>query len=164
MANTPHKLVNLPNRSYQAVARSEIKKIASAAGFGKKRMAELEIVVAELTSNLVKHTADGGKVLVHQMTDEGGGIELITIDNGPGINSVPKMMQDGISTTKTMGHGLGAIKRLSDDFDIYSQPGWGTIVLSRIYVSPPDKFKKKSGEHKRTDAGEKRRNSLRGWL
>ena len=46
------------------------------------------------------------------------------------------MMQDGMSTTNTMGHGLGSIKRLSDTFELYSQPGWGTIILSRIYNEP----------------------------
>ena len=30
------------------------------------------------------------------------------------------------------GDGLGAIRRLSDEFDIYSQPGKGTAVLARL--------------------------------
>ncbi|MFT3680444.1 MAG: ATP-binding protein [Ferruginibacter sp.] len=144
MANTPHKLVSLPNRSYQAMARSEIKKIAAATGFSKKRMAELEIVVAEITTNLVKHASKGGHILVKQLPEDNPGIEMISIDDGPGMSAVAKMMEDGISTTNTMGHGLGAIKRLSDDFDIYSQKDWGTILLSRIYVHKPAAFPKKT--------------------
>jgi hypothetical protein len=49
-----------------------------------------------------------------------------------------KMMLDGVSTTNTMGHGLGSIKRLSDVFELYTLTGWGTIVLSRIYNDPKD--------------------------
>jgi anti-sigma regulatory factor (Ser/Thr protein kinase) len=134
MANMPHKIVALPNRSYQAIARSEIKKLAAGVGFSNKRLAEVELVVAEMTSNLVKHTKDGGQILVKQLPDEQKGIELICIDNGPGMASAARMMEDGMSSTRTMGHGLGAIRRLSDDFDIYSQVNWGTIVLSRIYL------------------------------
>jgi hypothetical protein len=52
-----------------------------------------------------------------------------------------KMMQDGVSTTSTLGHGLGSMKRMSDIFDLYSQIGWGTIVLSRVY-NEPEKVKK----------------------
>ena len=49
------------------------------------------------------------------------------------------MMQDGMSTTQTLGHGLGAIRRFSDDFGIYSQRNWGTIVLSRIFLKSREK-------------------------
>ncbi|RZM01429.1 MAG: hypothetical protein EOO88_57895, partial [Pedobacter sp.] len=64
------------------------------------------------------------------------GIELISIDNGPGMDSTAAMISDGVSTTNTLGHGLGAISRLSDQFDIYSLKGWGTIMLCRLYVHP----------------------------
>jgi anti-sigma regulatory factor (Ser/Thr protein kinase) len=61
------------------------------------------------------------------------GVEVISIDNGPGIADIKKMMVDGSSTKQTLGNGLGAIQRLSDKFDIYSQKDWGTIILSRIF-------------------------------
>jgi hypothetical protein len=61
-------------------------------------------------------------------------LEIISIDFGPGISNVEEMMKDGVSTSHTLGQGLGSIKRLSDDFDIYSLPNWGTILLSRVYV------------------------------
>lgn len=132
MGNAAHKLILLPNRSYQATVRSEIKKLAAAVEFSAKRMAELEIVIAEITSNIIKHTAAGGELLV-KILQGNSGIEIISIDNGPGMTSVGRMMEDGISSTQTLGQGLGAIKRLSDDFDVYSQKGWGTVLLCRFY-------------------------------
>jgi anti-sigma regulatory factor (Ser/Thr protein kinase) len=143
MANDPHTLIPLPNRSYQALARASIKKMALAAGFKPKRIAELEIVVAELTSNIIKHTHRGGQLLVKQLESKGGGIEIIAIDEGPGMETVAKMMEDGQSSTNTLGHGLGAIKRLADEFDIYSQKDWGTISLVRMFVDKPDSMPKK---------------------
>jgi hypothetical protein len=53
-------------------------------------------------------------------------------------------MQDGSSTKNTLGQGLGAIKRLSDDCQIYSQKGWGTLLLARIYNDEVPYIKKKN--------------------
>lgn len=142
MANEPHKQVMLPNRTYQAVARSEIKKIALSAGFSSKRMAELEIIISEITSNTVKHTTKGAEILVKVIDTNNPGLEIICIDHGPGMESVSKMMEDGMSSTNTLGHGLGAIKRLSDELDVYSLQGWGTILLARVYEKKADPLKR----------------------
>lgn len=125
---------NLPDRSYQASVRAETRRIADYAGFRGHRLGEIEIIIAEITSNLVKHTDKGGYLLVRALTDELKGIEIIAIDEGPGMNVPADMMRDGKSTTKTLGQGLGAIKRLSNEFDIYSMSGWGSIILSRSFV------------------------------
>jgi hypothetical protein len=39
-------------------------------------------------------------------------------------------MRDGISTTHTLGHGLGSIHRMSNLSQLYSMPGWGTILYA----------------------------------
>jgi len=41
-----------------------------------------------------------------------------------------------MSTTGTLGIGLGAVQRLADTFDIHSQPGTGTIQLARFWPRP----------------------------
>ncbi len=55
--------------------------------------------------------------------DDIGGIEIIALDKGPGIADVAASLRDGYSTAGTMGGGLGALSRLSDTFEIYTQPG-----------------------------------------
>jgi len=107
------------------------------------RINELDLIVAEMTSNLFKYSDDGE--LLMGVFPNGGSpyIELISIDNGPGMMNPARMMQDGVSTTNTLGHGLGSMKRLSDTFELYSQIGWGTIALSRVY-SDPEKVKEKN--------------------
>lgn len=136
MANNFQVVVQVPDRSYQALAKIEIKELASQIGFKGHRMGELEIIASEIITNLVKHTLHGGRILCRILDEEDhkNGLELIAIDDGPGIPSTRKMIQDGLSTSSTLGHGLGAIQRLSDEFDIYSLKGWGTILLSRIYL------------------------------
>jgi len=113
--------------------------MAIAGGLSEKRVAEIDIIVAEIVTNLVKH-AGGGQVLAKLIQENGEqGIELISIDNGPGMTDVTRMVADGVSTKKTLGQGLGAMKRLSDVFQIYSNKNWGTIILIRVFNKPPVK-------------------------
>lgn len=135
MVDPPYTRHTLPERSHQAVVRSELRKKAVLAGFTGHRLAEVEIIIAEITSNLVKHSEKEGMLLARHFTGAGAGLELIMMDNGPGMKLPLKMMEDGQSTKNTLGHGLGAIQRLSNSFDLYSLHGWGTILFSRIYVN-----------------------------
>lgn len=133
MVDATHISFNASDRSYYAILKKEIHSIAVKAGFAEKRISELDIIVAEMTSNLHKYT-NGGDLLIGYFNNTGEEyIELISLDNGPGISDLNKVMADGYSSNNTMGHGLGSIKRLSDEFDIYSLKSWGTIILSRVY-------------------------------
>lgn len=136
MVDATHISFMANDRSYFSLIKKEINRIAKEAGIIPVRLYELDLIVAEITSNLYKYSDDGEILL--GVFDAGGVpyIELISIDNGPGMTNPLRMIQDGISTSKTLGHGLGSIKRLSDDFDLYSQVGWGTILLSRLYNDP----------------------------
>jgi anti-sigma regulatory factor (Ser/Thr protein kinase) len=131
-----HTSFALDDRSYLAILKRNIHRLAVHSGLPEKRISELDIVAAEIGSNIVKH-GNGGEVLIMLTEEPVRAIEIIGIDNGAGIADLARMMQDGMSTTQTLGQGLGAIKRLSDFSQIYSVKGWGTIVLSRFYLKPP---------------------------
>lgn len=133
MVNAVHLRLNASDRSYFAILKKEVHALAAAGGVVASRLAELDIVVAEIVTNLSKH-ADGGEMLVKLVEEKGvKGIEIIAVDNGPGISDLKGMMIDGASTKNTLGHGLGSIRRLSDHFQIYTQKGWGTLLLTRIF-------------------------------
>lgn len=90
------------------------------------------IVATELANNLLRH-AGGGELLLQTLgTGDDAIIELLAIDHGPGMHDVTACMRDGYSTAGTPGTGLGAMRRLADLFDIYSQPGEGTVVVARF--------------------------------
>jgi anti-sigma regulatory factor (Ser/Thr protein kinase) len=133
MVSRTHVAFKAEDRSYFAILKKDIHALAVGACFTEAKVGELDIIVAEVVSNLVKH-AGGGQVLV-KLVEENGiqGIELISIDNGPGMTDVSRMVADGVSTKNSLGQGLGAMKRLSDVFQVYSQKGWGTVILIRIY-------------------------------
>jgi anti-sigma regulatory factor (Ser/Thr protein kinase) len=132
-----HQHFPLADRSFLNIVRRDISKIAEAQGLTETEIGKVNLVISEMATNLLKHTATlGGELLVKAMYDERGnteGLEMICLDNGPGMSDPLRMMEDGVSTFGSMGQGLGAIQRLSDFFDIYSQRGLGTVILSRIY-------------------------------
>ncbi|WP_018616680.1 ATP-binding SpoIIE family protein phosphatase [Segetibacter koreensis] len=136
MDNKTQLLLNVSDRSYFSLVKKDIHALGMQQGFSDERAGQLDIIVAELCSNLIKH-AGHGYLLVKAIEEHGNnGVEVICIDNGPGIADIKRMMLDGTSTKHTLGHGLGALQRLSDKFDIYSQKDWGTVILSRIFQNP----------------------------
>ena len=57
-------------------------------GFTAHRAGEADIIVAELTSNLIKY-ANGGELLYRAHCDEGHNqIEIYCLDNGIGIDNI----------------------------------------------------------------------------
>jgi anti-sigma regulatory factor (Ser/Thr protein kinase) len=127
-AATASRVVLVDEPSRVGEARRVAVEAAAPSGFDEEAQGRLAIIVTELATNLLKH-AGGGMLVVRAL--RGGGVEVLAIDRGPGISDVGASLQDGTSTTRTAGNGLGAIRRLSSGFDIYSRRPGGTVVLAR---------------------------------
>jgi serine/threonine-protein kinase RsbT len=56
------------------------------------------------------------------------GVRVSFEDHGPGIADLDLAMKDGYTTGGGLGLGLSGAKRLSNDFEIRSSPGEGTVV------------------------------------
>lgn len=133
MVNTTQVAFKANDRSYFAILKKEIHALAVKAGLNSKRVSEADIVVAEMATNLVKH-AGGGELWVKPIVENDlPGIEIISVDNGPGMADLNRMISDGISTKNTLGLGLGTIRRLSNFFQAYSIREWGTVIVVRIF-------------------------------
>jgi anti-sigma regulatory factor (Ser/Thr protein kinase) len=131
--------------SQTAEARREAVAIAGRNGFNEADIGRVALIATELGTNLVKH-GRGGELLVGTFADdEGNGIELLAIDQGPGIGNVEQCLRDGYSSAGTAGNGLGAVIRQSQLVDVASWPGVGTGVLSRVQPGTPDR--KRSTSH-----------------
>jgi hypothetical protein len=88
-------------------------------------------VATELATNMFKHGKEG-TLLIRASRSSPAEVELIAIDRGSGIRDVAQALVDGHSTAGSPGTGLGAIRRLSEDFDLSSMTGRGTAVLARL--------------------------------
>ena len=108
-------------------------------GLSSHQLGKLDIIVSEITTNFLKYAIAPGEILFKKIQQNNiPGIEIISLDQGPGMRNADHLMQDGVSTTNSMGTGMGAIQRLSDQFDLYSLPDWGTLLLSRIFKEKPE--------------------------
>lgn len=115
-----------------AESRRIATKVAEREGMPPDAASNAAIVASELASNLWKHAQRGELHIAPLSARREAGIEILSLDRGPGIANVSECLKDGHSTAGTAGTGLGAVRRLSDAFDICAYPGKGTIVVSQI--------------------------------
>lgn len=141
-----HTRFSLTDRTFQNIIKRDITKMAESFGFSEAEVGRVNIIISEMASNLLKHGAIGGELLVKPLGRFSNGFEIICLDQGPGMSEPLRMQEDGVSTAGTAGEGLGAIKRQSDEFDLYSAKGVGTVILARVYKKghkpKPRAFKK----------------------
>jgi anti-sigma regulatory factor (Ser/Thr protein kinase) len=108
-------------------------------GCSDEFIAKMALVVTELATNLALHTR-GGVLLLRNLSVPGNcGVELLSLDSGPGVANFSECLRDGHSTAGTAGIGLGAVRRASETFEVHSQPGLGTALLSVLWAKPPER-------------------------
>ena len=129
--------LRVEDASAVAACRQAVQNMAERLRFPAARIGQLALAVTEAASNLHKHAEQGSLLLCVNRDGPQPGIDLVTIDAGPGVRDVSAALRDGHSTAGTLGIGLGAIQRLADFSDMYSRPGHGTSLVARFCVSPP---------------------------
>lgn len=132
-----NRLVAVPDTSHASAARREVESLARVCGFGEEDTGRAALVALELATNLARH-AGGGQLLLREVGGpDAKGLEIISLDRGPGMSDVARSLSDGVSTYGSAGVGLGAIRRQADEFDIHSQtgpaPGQGTAIFVRLW-------------------------------
>jgi len=129
--------LRVEDASAVAACRKAVQIMAERLRFPAARIGQLALAITEAASNLHKHAEQGSLLLCVNRDGPQPGIDLVTIDAGPGVRDVTAALRDGHSTAGTLGIGLGAIQRLADFADLYSRPGHGTALVARFRVGPP---------------------------
>ena len=113
--------------------RHIVRKWAVECGFSLVEQTKIVTAASELARNMVDY--GGGGVLMLEAMDDGirRGLRLTFEDQGPGIADIAQALRDGFTSGNGMGLGLGGARRLSNEFDIQSQPGQGTRVMIARY-------------------------------
>jgi anti-sigma regulatory factor (Ser/Thr protein kinase) len=137
MEVTEHALLEIRDASGAGHARRAAADLAQGLGFSSAEMGRLGIVVTEVATNLVKH-GGGGELLLRTLgSNRTRGVGLLALDHGPGFANLAEAMRDGFSSAGTPGTGLGAIRRLSTLFDVYSVPGAGAALAATLWSGTP---------------------------
>ena len=124
-------VVPVAHASDAGEVRRQATALAESLGLDETDRGRVALVATELGTNLVKHASGHGKMLLRGLVDEGTGVELLSIDSGPGFEVGPSL-RDGLSTSGTRGVGLGAVQRTADALDLWSAPGKGSILAARV--------------------------------
>jgi anti-sigma regulatory factor (Ser/Thr protein kinase) len=126
------RAIVVKDSSQIAESRQVASRLATRLGFDATGAGRVALVATELATNIIKH-GGGGEMLIGDY-DAGrvGGVQLIALDKGQGIGNLARSFEDGYSSAGTAGHGLGAIRRQSQQVEIATWPGLGTAVLARI--------------------------------
>ena len=126
-------LITIQEQTDVAEARRRAADRAAQLGFNEVAIGRVAIAVTEAATNLLKH-AGGGEMLIGPAAGRGRpGVQMFALDRGRGIANLPASLRDGYSTSGTAGTGLGAISRVSSSFDMYTEPGRGTVVAATFY-------------------------------
>lgn len=134
---TEHAWFRVDDASAAGTVRREAIRLATQLGFDAERAGEVGIVATELASNLVKHAVEGNVILRVVRSLDVAGLQVLSIDGGPGMADTRLSSQDGRSTSGSLGIGLGAVSRLASVVDGYSLPGRGTVLLATLWRESP---------------------------
>jgi anti-sigma regulatory factor (Ser/Thr protein kinase) len=141
--------IEIKDEAQVGMARRAVNRFASTIGFNETDLAELDIVVQEIGTNAARYALSGGWLHYTTPLGDAPGVELIYWDTGPGIYDLDRAIRDGVSTSGSLGAGLGAIRRLMDEFDVYStlpstarlslaqqrRTSHGTVMLTRKWLN-----------------------------
>ena len=144
--NNKSTAVRISESSAVGEARRVAMGMGESLGFHSVKTGEVGIIVTELANNLWRHAGEG-EIVLRTILSPGQlpasprikGIEILAIDKGPGMADLEKCSRDGYSTGGSAGIGLGAVKRLSSFSEIYSRYNQGTVSLSQVWSSPPQR-------------------------
>ena len=112
--------------------RQAVRQRAVELGFNLVDQTKIVTAASELARNTVQY-GGGGQVTIEGIESLGRrGLRLTFEDQGPGIPDIEMAMRDGYTTGGGLGLGLSGARRLSNEFQIESQPGQGTrVVITR---------------------------------
>src|SRR5215213_734803 len=133
------------------LARRIARRYGGELSFTEHQLAEIDILISELGTNALKFGRGTGQIflgLLDERTDTEG-LEVIYTDKGAGIDDTSLAVEDGFTTSGSMGSGLGAISRMADEFYIYSlvesqtrrlslygRTTHGTVIVARKHATP----------------------------
>ena len=119
-------------------ASAAVKRTLKQLGFPSDAIRRVAIAMYEGEINMVIH-AGGGEADVEILP---GRVTAVLTDHGPGIPDVEQAMQEGWSTApdnvRNLGFGAGMglpnIKKYTDQMDIQTEVGKGTVMTMTVLV------------------------------
>lgn len=120
--------VPINNEIDVVAARQQGRQLGLKLGFSGSELTLIATAISEIARNIVTYAGRGVMTISIVDVMNRPGIQIIAQDEGPGIQDLSLAMQDGYSTSKSLGLGLPGTRRLMDEFEIESEEGKGTTI------------------------------------
>lgn len=115
-------------------ARQMGRELASNLSFTSSDLTVIASAISELARNIFSY-AGRGEIHVSLVERNGRrGVMVVARDTGPGITDIEMALQDGFSTSGSLGLGLPGVRRLVDEFEIKTTIGTGTEIVVRKWA------------------------------
>jgi serine/threonine-protein kinase RsbT len=118
-------------------ARQQGRALAEQVGFNGSDLTCIATAISELGRNILRYAGRGEVILRPAQVGNKHGIVVVAHDEGPGIPDIALALQDGYSTSSSLGLGLPGTRRLMDELAIESVIGRGTTVTAKKWVVKP---------------------------
>lgn len=105
------------------------KKYFSDLGVNEIKKIELTTIISELGYNIVKYAPRAGTM---ELKVENNTIIIVAADKGEGFQDITNATKEGYSTSGTLGLGLGAVIRLSDEFNVVTSKNGTSITVKKV--------------------------------
>jgi len=109
-------------------SRGRAMEVSKQMGFGPVDVVNITTCVSELARNIVYYAGEGIITLEDTVRQGQRCLTVKAEDRGPGISNIDDVLSGKYRSTKGMGMGLKAVRRLADEFNVVSYPGEGTTV------------------------------------
>jgi len=128
-----NETIRVPIKSDKDIvaARQKGRTLALSLGFSETDSTLIATAISELARNIVTYAKKGEVRIRAERQPSRRGIIVVAKDKGAGISNIKLALQDGFSTSGSLGLGLPGVKRLVDEFEIVSGNGRGTVVTIR---------------------------------
>lgn len=116
-------------------ARRRLRLLAEGRGFSEVDLAMTATAISELARNILTYATRGEIAVTLSAEGAREAVRVVARDRGPGIADLELAMQDGYSTSGSLGLGLPGSRRLVDEFALESVVGVGTTVTLTKWTS-----------------------------
>ncbi|MBW4525498.1 MAG: anti-sigma regulatory factor [Phormidium tanganyikae FI6-MK23] len=122
------EVVEIRSQSDVVLVCQKVRSWAIGLKFSLVEQTKIVTAASELARNTLTYGNGGTVTLEEVKRDLQTGLQLSFEDQGPGIANIDLALQDGYTTGKGLGLGLGGAKRLVSEFEITSAIGKGTWI------------------------------------
>lgn len=113
------------------LARAAGKAAAAALGFPALTQVMIATAISELARNIVLY-AGAGEITIRRLRTPRIGIEVVAVDEGPGIRDLEAIFSGSYRSLKGLGAGLRGTKKLMSTFDLTTGRAGTTVTVRKF--------------------------------